>query len=724
MVSFKTLAVIYGALGALTGVNASPCKASTGNPHGDNLPCLRYVYTTAELQLDARCGDRNLAVPEVGETARRSDPGNTFSSVPATDFNDCVSFCYQAEACDSFSYESNSCMTYQDTIEDLDLERCDNELELLRTLLDPLEPFFSPQKARVKCPGATAVRFDQAASEVEGICRPLWGLSALLAGGGEYHGKEWWIQGIKSGTDPENPEYWGYPKDNDQRMVEMCPLGFAFAVVPDIWSSFSEKERENVETWLGNSINEKKSGITPLALLVNSLTGHSMPNTNWLWFRVFANLGLKKNGGKFSQERLDSDIKHLDTFYRGDGWSNDGPEGIHQMDYYSSSFAIHLLQLLYAKVAGKEDPERAEEFKKRAQLVALDLAHYFDDEGRAIPFGRSVGYRFAMVSFWGVLAYAGVELPEPLTWGMVKGMVLRNLRWWQTQNEMWTSSGTLSIGYSYPNMYMAENYNSPGSPACSYPMKGTHAKYGGFAYSSAYGYSVPPGLFSLEQYALASQLGFSDDGGEYWKTRRLSEYSGLEYRGGKPVLVSIWKPFPDVKVRTTLIPPEEETPNWHLRVHQIESGREVMTADGSFAVKNVSSTSGRYLGQYSEETHEGTYPKIIGNYDVKSPAGWAAGKSGAFAVSAGAVGIKALEPMDGREAMLVNADPNSNLIESRSTIPTLQHTIGAGQSVWYISAIYAKPSAAGVAKESYLDGWEKPPAVPSWLETEMDGTSQ
>ena len=92
--------------------------------------------------------------------------------------------------------------------------------------------------------------------------------------------------------------------------------------------------------------------------------------------------------------------------------------------------------------------------------------------------------------------------------------------------------------------------------ACSYPMKGTHAKYGGFAYSSAYGYSVPPGLFSLEQYALASQLGLSDDGGEYWKARRLSEYAGMEERDGKPVLVSVWRPFPDVKIRTTLVPPE------------------------------------------------------------------------------------------------------------------------------------------------------------------------
>ena len=58
------------------------------------------------------------------------------------------------------------------------------------------------------------------------------------------------------------------------------------------------------------------------------------------------------------------------------------------MDYYSSSFAIHFLQLLYAKLAGKEDPERAAEFRKRAQLVALDLAHYYDSEGR--PYLSSV----------------------------------------------------------------------------------------------------------------------------------------------------------------------------------------------------------------------------------------------------------------------------------------------------------------------------------------------
>jgi len=463
------------------------------------------------------------------------------------------------------------------------------------------------------------------------------------------------------------------------------------------------------------------------------------------------------------------------------------------MDYYSSSFAIHFLQLLYAKLAGQDEPARAEEFKKRAQMAALDLVHYYDKEGRSIPFGRSVSYRFAMVSFWGALAYADVELPAPLTWGMVKGIVMRHLRWWQTQHDMWSPSGTLTIGYSYPNMYMAENYNSPGSPywaclaficlavpethpfwtspeedpwqhtaiprikalphpghimsnvgghcmllssgqACSYPMKGTHAKYGAFAYSSAYAYSVPPGVFTLEQYVLASQLGLSDDGGEYWKTRRLSR-SRLEFRGDSasdtsPVLISLWSPFPDVHIKTYLLPPvEARTPNWHLRVHRIAAvGRDVMTADGSFAICNERYPDDRYLDLYDAERGEGTRPKLMGNYDLATPEAWASGREGAFAVSlkAGAVGIKALEGEGEsvaagaeRKANLVNADPNSNLVESRTTIPTLQGTVRKGQTVWYVTAIYAKPNGEGVSKKSYLDGWDTVPGIPKWLAEEM-----
>lgn len=264
--------------------------------------------------------------------------------------------------------------------------------------------------------------------------------------------------------------------------------------------------------------------------------------------------------------------------------------------------------------------------------------------------------------------------------------------------------------------------------ACSYPMKGTHAKYGAFAYSSAFAYSVPPGLFTLEQYALASQLGFSDDGGEFWKARRLSE-SAMESRPGAdgdpvPVLVSRWSPFPDVHVTTYLVPPRPSHPNWHIRAHRIHAaGRDVLTADGSFAICNERTPDGRYLDLYDPARCEGTSPRLIGNYDVATPEAWAAGRDGAFAVSrAGAVGIRALEEKDaGRTATLVNADPNSNLVESRTVIPTLQGPVKKGEVVWYVTGIYAKPSGHGVRKEEYLGGWDDVPEIPAWLREEIAG---
>lgn len=100
-----------------------------------------------------------------------------------------------------------------------------------------------------------------------------------------------------------------------------------------------------------------------------------------LWFRVFANLGLSKVGAPFDPERLKADLDHLDTFYLGDGWSRDGPEGVRQLDYYSGSFAIQYAQLVYSKLAADTDPARSEEYRDRARKYAADFVHMFDEEG-------------------------------------------------------------------------------------------------------------------------------------------------------------------------------------------------------------------------------------------------------------------------------------------------------------------------------------------------------
>lgn len=609
-----------------------------------------------------------------------------------------------------------------------------------RALLDPLLPRFTPGKSRVKI-GATATHYDEGAAQLEGFARPLWGIGSYLAGGGEYPAIETWVRGLINGTDPEHPEFWGEAQDLDQRIVEMCPIGFALAVAPHaFWDVLTSKQKHNVATWLG-IVNQKE-----------------LPNTNWLWFRVFANLGLKQNSAPHDLLQIKRDMDHLDTFYVGQGWSNDGPKTHCQMDYYSGSFAIQVTQLIYSKLAQDFDSDRCKEYRSRAEQYSLAFMHYFDPQGRAIPFGRSTTYRFAMSAFWGAMAFANVTPPLPLSWGAIKGLLLRNLRWWASQRDIFNYDGTLSIGYTYPNMFMTENYNSPGSPywcclafiplalpethpfwssneqtwpsdaasiipldqpkhilihrgghtfllssgqACHYPLRATEAKYGKFAYSSAFGFSVPVGSYQLEQAAADNMIAISDDGGESWKTRRQCLKFSIETIEGGPILVSDWQPSPDLYVETWLIPPTESHPNWHIRLHRIVlmASRTFQLAEAGFAISGTSCRSARYLGPYSKDTLEGHHTD----------------ESGAFVVSgAGVVGISDLLQSKSRQARVVKADPNSNLVAPRTLLPSLLEILEHKGVYWVATAILAKPQGDGSWCANVDRMWNAKPSLPSW----------
>lgn len=130
------------------------------------------------------------------------------------------------------------------------------------------------------------------------------------------------------------------------------------------------------------------------------------------------------------------------------------------------------------QIANDTDAERCANYRRRALRYVLDFIYYFDPSGRCIPFGRSMIYRFAVISTLSVLPFAfpcdgsGADkgdLPAdfPLRWGHVKGMVLRHLRWWSKQEDIFKSDGTLNIGYCYENMTMTENYNGFGESSLS-----------------------------------------------------------------------------------------------------------------------------------------------------------------------------------------------------------------------------------------------------------------
>ncbi|KZT00846.1 uncharacterized protein LAESUDRAFT_731866 [Laetiporus sulphureus 93-53] len=620
------------------------------------------------------------------------------------------------------------------------LETKDDLARYLVGILDPLAAHTSPGCARIHL-GYTGTHYDEAAAQLEGFSRPIWGLASLLAGGGTYDGTQRWLKGFASGANSDHEEFWGNMNDKDQRMVECSAIGFSLAVAKQqLWDPLPPEGKANLETWLGG-MNDKE-----------------MPNTNWLWFRVFTNLGLSKVGSsKFDAKRMKADLDHLDTFYIGDGWSRDGPEGVVQLDYYSSSFAIQYAQLVYSKLGQQEDPIRCEEFRNRARKFALDFVHYFDPEGRAIPFGRSLTYRFAMSSFWGALAFADVDLPAPLTWGVVKGLQLRNIRFWARQPGAYYMDGTFTIGYCYPNLNMTENYNSPGSPywccksfialslplfhpfwasaeepypavllniakplckpfhiacnlgghtfilssgqQCSYPVKQSAAKYGKFAYSSAFGYSVPSGSLTLEEHAGDSALSLSEDGGEVWKLRRVTREAHFE-RGAdsRSWLRSLWYPWKDVTVETWLVPPSPGAPLWHLRVHRIRSARALLSAEGAWAIYGQ-----RRDDRALELVSNGSFGTLESDAEARAVS------------KAGATGIAELGKKVGRTGKVMRTDANTNLMVPRAVMPTLMGEHEASEKdYWLVTGVFGVPSPAG--QEGPPAGWEaewtKRPSIP------------
>lgn len=556
----------------------------------------------------------------------------------------------------------------------------------------------SPQKAWLNV-GESGAKYPHKTAWTEGFLRPLFGLVPLSAGNAGGRDTEFWDvyrRGIISGTDPDSPEYWGSLEGKDQKIVEMATLGLALSMVPEqIWDPLGSREKDNLAKWL-LQINEAE-----------------LAANNWLFFHVVVNMGLKKAGAQYSRKIMEEALDKIEESYLEDGWYSDGPTL--QRDYYVP-FAMHFYGLIYSVIMGEEDPERAEKYRQRAAAFAKDFVYWFANEGDALPYGRSLTYRFAMCAFWSGLAYAGVEA---LPWGVIKGIVLRNIRWWMRQ-PIFDQDGLLTIGYRYPNLKMAEFYNAPGSP--SWAMKaflvlalpedhpfwvakemelpkldcvtvqkhslmivmrtenGSHiqalasgqharfepsfmaAKYEKFAYSNVFGFSVPGGEYGLDQGAYDSMLALCEDDDNIYRVRRTCEFTEVSEAG----VYSVWKPWKDVRIQTWLIP----CGSWHVRVHKIESKRNLTAGEGAYAVN---------CDFYEVEPE---------NYDVLAEHGSAK----AFFPWAG-TGIVNLE--GNREGVVVLAHPNTNIMYSRTKIPTLTGKIRSGET-WLACAVLGAKDRAEV----------------------------
>jgi hypothetical protein len=574
-------------------------------------------------------------------------------------------------------------------------------------LVEPVVAHLSPGGARARL-GTFGAHFAPRVAELEGYARPLWGIVPLVAGGGTFDHWDRWVDGLAHGTDPGSDEYWGpCVEDVDQRMVEMAAIGFALAFVPEqLWDPLTGRQRDHVVEWL------------------LGIERREPAQNNWQFFRLLVQMGLERVGVTFDHDAQARSVELLDSFAIDDGWYTDGTGG--NIDWYVP-FAFHTYGLVLA-ASGLGDRNAAARYAERARAFAPQIRHWFAADGGALPFGRSLTYRMAQGSVWGALALADIDA---LDWAEVRGLALRNLRWW-SERPISDRDGVVSVGYGYDNRRMAESYNSAGSPywcmkaftmlaapddhpfwtveesASSAPatvsqrtpgmvlghddgqvvglfaqppgwsfVEQADAKYQKFAYSSRFGFSGDFTMYGLG--ATDSMLAVTDRSTGVRRVRegvRLSEVAD-------GVALTRWSPMPGVRIDTAL----GGGAPWHVRVHRVETDRELLFTETGFAVPWEPDG---FAPPALEEPERGV---------------------AAMTTTAGtSIVVDRLQRGGStRHAELVALSPNANVMHPHTVVPALIATVPAGCH-WLACAVGAShdpdrvaPDLAPTVEQALLD---------------------
>ena len=523
--------------------------------------------------------------------------------------------------------------------------------------------------------------YSQDRTSIEGFCRLLWGLGPL------FHNKanirrfgQWWqltCEGLLRGTTPGDPDFWGDDLgDYDQLFVEMGAISaFLYETKEEFWDHLTDEQQNNILTW-EEQVNHKV-----------------LPKTNWLLFRQLVNSWFVTTGHPEHEPLIQADFDITSSHYLDHGWSYDGY--VNQIDNYIP-FAYQFFTLVMTGLTNGGG-HRGDILKQRATAFVTSYANWFAADGACLPYGRSLDYRFAQAAFWGAAAFAGVEPPEGWSTADFKHMLLSNLRWWFKQN-IFQSDGLIPIGYAYPNMNMAEGYNGPASAYWALktfiflcipdddpfwtvresetlkfePLKlqpeprmlvahsrngyevqaftaGQHshehahanAKYEKYVYSTTFAFSVPKATVLLKQFAADSTLAVSESE-HYWQIA----YGYEDYAVHKNYVYSLWKPWKDVSITNFVVP----LMPWHIRVHVIDSARELHLAEGGFSLPDY--------GREFADTPENTV---------------------FYQTQQGLVGLVGSE---GFHVELSTPEPNVNLLYPKTRIPLQTRTIEPGHYVF------------------------------------------
>jgi hypothetical protein len=251
---------------------------------------------------------------------------------------------------------------------------------------------------------------------------------------------------LTAGTDPASPEYWGELQDLDHRIVEASDVALALWLSRhQVWDRLPRPTRERITAWL-NRVNRVEAF-----------------DNNWQLFGAIVNAVLKALGEPYDDGELRRHVLRVKSFYRGDGWFTDGPNG--PFDYYNAwGFHYHLSWLHRIDPSLEPDfiPSALTEFGKR--LVYLITPYGFP------IMGRSICYR------------VGVSAPVIFAARMAPGVVSPRLAR-RALDATWTfflghgaaRNGRITQGYCGDDPRILDGYSGPAS--CLWSLRSLVAAY-------------------------------------------------------------------------------------------------------------------------------------------------------------------------------------------------------------------------------------------------------
>ena len=221
----------------------------------------------------------------------------------------------------------------------------------------------------------------------------------------------------RTAFDPAHVDYWGEPVGDrpTQRTVESSLVAIALARMgPAFVGRLSARERTNVNQWLA------------------SCTVIPERTNNHAWFTAVnqaARLKLSRTFPEFKGDEgwMIDDLKAMDVLAANgaDGWYSDDP-ALTVYDYYNF-WTFGNFPLFWSRIAGAMYPEWNARLRARGREFLQNVPYFFAADGAVPLFGRSLLYRWALLSPL-LLGYEqGIWPHSP---GLLRRIVRKNFDWW------------------------------------------------------------------------------------------------------------------------------------------------------------------------------------------------------------------------------------------------------------------------------------------------------